>query len=71
MDYKPVESSNIKALAYKDGVLGVQFHNGTEYRYRDVPACVVDEMLVSASVGRSFNQLIKSKPDRYPYERIQ
>lgn len=70
MNYQDVESSNIKAIAHKDTTLGVRFHNGTEYHYENVPDFIFDEIITAASVGRTFNQLIKAKPAEYPYQKI-
>ena len=70
MDYQTVESSNILALGHEGSTLAVQFTNGTEYHYSGVSKEVFDQIVSAASVGRTFNQLIKSQPDDYPYERI-
>lgn len=70
MDFRSVESSNIDALGHENDTLGVKFKNGTEYHYRDVPAWIFDQLVEAASVGRTFNELIKSHPSDYPYSRI-
>ena len=61
MTFISVKSSNIKEMAHEDNVLQVRFHNSTEYHYSGVPEDVFEELVSAASVGRSFNQLIKSK----------
>lgn len=69
MEYREVESSNIAALAHSGTTLAVKFHNGTEYHYSGVPVEIFDQLIQAASVGRTFNELIKSRPDDYPYNR--
>lgn len=69
MKYKEVESSNIAALAHSENTLAVKFKNGTEYHYSGVPVEIFDQLVQAASVGRTFNELIKSRPSDYPYVR--
>ena len=72
MKYYEVESSNIKAVAYQDATktLGIKFHNGGEYHYANVGEEVFDELIAAASVGRTFHSLIKSKPEAYPFTKV-
>jgi hypothetical protein len=72
MDLKAVESSNIAAMGH-DGEtqkMQVKFKTGTVYLYRNVTAEVFEQVINAASIGRMFNQLIKSKPNAYPYEQV-
>lgn len=64
-----VESSNIEALSYGESVLSVKFKTGAVYEYLNVPEKIFDELVGAASVGRTFNELIKSKPNDYPYRK--
>lgn len=34
---EPVESSNIKAIGYEDGIMHVQFTGGATYKYEATP----------------------------------
>lgn len=70
MKYREVESSNIEALGHDGESLGVKFKNGTIYLYQGVSKAIFDQLVGAASVGRTFNELIKSKPSDYPYERV-
>lgn len=70
MNYQPVTSSNVKALGYENNTLGVQFKNGTEYHYDGVSVEIFNQILEAASIGRTFNELIKSKPKDYPFTRV-
>ena len=70
MDYRSVESSNIEALAHTGDTLGVKFKGGTEYHYHGVSSDLFQEIIDAASIGHTFNQLIRSHPSDYPYERV-
>ncbi|MCG7629064.1 KTSC domain-containing protein [Epibacterium sp. MM17-32] len=70
MQYQKVDSSNIAALAHEGDVLGVKFNNGTEYHYQGVSSSTFEKVMGAASVGRTFNELIKSKPNDYPFDRV-
>ena len=67
--WNPVESSNIEALAYENKHLKIKFKNGSEYHYQNVSQEVFEKILHAASVGRTFHELIKSKPAEYPFTR--
>lgn len=68
----PVVSSNIKEVGYdvEGETLLIAFTNGTEYTYPKVSAATFMAVLMAESVGKSFNQLVKAYPDRYPATRI-
>jgi len=70
MIYQKVDSSNIDAVAHEGNVLGVRFNSGAEYHYDNVPPELHDEIVTAASVGRSFNALIKSRPEDYPFRKV-
>lgn len=72
MQYEPVASSNIAALAHdpKTDTLGVRFHGGTEYHYEGVSVKIFNSIKGAASVGRAFNETIKMKPRDYPYRKV-
>jgi KTSC domain len=58
-----VKSSVILAMGYdaKSRVLEVEFHSGRIYHYLDVSRRDYDAMRGSDSVGKYFNQVIKTK----------
>ncbi|MCQ4320961.1 KTSC domain-containing protein [Stutzerimonas stutzeri] len=66
-----VESRSLRELGYDpdEQVLEVLFHNGSLYRYEQVPAEVVQALLEADSLGRHFNQVFK--PQHYRYRRIE
>lgn len=70
MQYQEVKSSNIAALAHENDTLGVKFKNGTEYHYQGVSSSTFEKVVGAASVGRTFNELIKSNPSDYPFARV-
>lgn len=73
MDWKEVESSNLAAVAHdaEKDEMHVKFKNGRVYAYKGVSERVFSEVIGGASVGRTFNHLVKSHPDRYPYRRTE
>lgn len=70
MDYIPVSSTTISAVAYdsETNTLGIRFQNGSEYHYFGVPEELFVGLRSAASVGTYFDQYIK-KPG-YPYSRV-
>lgn len=65
-----VDSSSLRALGYdpEREVLEVEFRSGALYRYQQVPAEVVAELLAAESLGRYFNQAFKTRG--FPFQRI-
>lgn len=65
-----VNSRSLRALGYDadEQALEVEFHNGSEYRYEQVPADVVQALLEADSLGRYFNQVFKACD--FPYRRL-
>ena len=61
MNYVPVESSNIAAVAYDKATLtlGIRFKSGGEYEYFCVQPNVHAAMMSAASVGKFFAGNIK------------
>lgn len=70
MNYQSVTSSNISEIGHEDETLSVRFKNGTEYHYSNVPKGIFAQLVEAASVGRTFNELIKRKPSDYPYRQV-
>jgi hypothetical protein len=66
-----VTSRSLRSLGYEpdEQALEVEFHNGSIYRYEQVPAEVVQELLEADSLGRHFNQVFK--PQHYSYRRLK
>lgn len=71
--WNPVKSSNIQALAYDliSKKMYVRFKSGAEYSYENVPADTFESIANARSVGHQFSELVRSKPDEYPYTKIK
>ena len=75
MNRMEVVSSHIASVGWEPGeapgkgTLEVEFHRGAVYRYRDVPAVTVLQMLMAPSIGGAFHTLIRSQP--FEFERIR
>jgi hypothetical protein len=62
MNYVPVSSSTIAAIAY-DGegrTLGVRFAHGGEYWYHGVPGSVYKSFLEAGSKGTFFGAFVRN-----------
>lgn len=66
----PVTSSNISSIGYapESAAMEVEFTSGSVYQYFDVPVGVFEAIVGAASVGNTFNELIKGQ---YRYARVQ
>lgn len=66
-----VSSRSLRELGYDPDTqaLEVLFHNGSLYRYEQVPPEVVQALLEADSLGRHFNQIFK--PQHYRYQRVE
>jgi hypothetical protein len=58
-----VNSSELRWVGYEESalLLEVEFHSGEVYRYFQVPAQLVLELLEAESIGGYFNAHIRSK----------
>lgn len=68
-----VGSSMIASIGYnmQRRIMEVEFvSNDAIYQYYNVPPMVYDQVVRAESVGRAFNEYIKSAPDLYPYEQV-
>ena len=65
-----VRSSSLHAVGYDADAqaLEVEFSSGASYRYEQVPAEVVAELLAAESLGRYFNRVFKARG--FPYQRL-
>lgn len=63
------ESSNIGGFGYdqKSQVLTVEFKNGGQYEYYDVPETIFEQMKIAPSKGQFLFQCIKGT---YRYARV-
>lgn len=63
MQSKRVASTVIAEVRYDDesGTLEVLFHNGRVYRYLKVPPEEYDALIGADSVGKYFNQEIRTR----------
>lgn len=68
MNRTEVQSSNIKSIGYENGILEIEFLNGSVYQYFDVPQNIYDELMAAtASHGTYLSQNIKG---RYRFARV-
>lgn len=61
MEFKPLKSSNIKAVGYENGTLQVQFANGNTYEYDGVSEKEYKDFMSADSPGSAFHFGIKQK----------
>lgn len=61
INYQDVKSSNIRAVAYQNGLVHVEFHGGRRFTYGHVPKETFDEMMAAKSIGSFFAKSIKGK----------
>lgn len=66
-----VVSSNLKSVGYDEdsSTLEIEFHNGSVYRYADIPSSEYRALMAADSKGRYFNANIKS--GGYSYRRVR
>ena len=69
MEWKSVESSMIRSIAYNESEqqLAVEFQSGAIYFYSDVPESVYLEMMHASSKGSCFLETVK---DQFDFRRI-
>ncbi len=70
MKMTEVDSSNIKALGFDDGIMEVEFVKGGKYRYHNVPVEVFRAVRGAKSVGGAFHRLVRPKQHIYKYEKV-
>jgi hypothetical protein len=61
MEWTTVQSSNLDAVAFMDGVFYVRFKGGQEYSSEEVSAGLYMQLLAAPSKGSFFHEQIKSK----------
>lgn len=63
------ESSHVVAIKYEPETqdVHVQFNDGSEYVYSNVPSSVWEELLDAGSKGRFINIVLRR---RFPYSRV-
>jgi hypothetical protein len=68
INWQPVESSNIAAVAWRkggpggmEGTLSVRFIKSGIYHYLDVPEKIFTGLLEAESVGHFFSENVKGK----------
>lgn len=66
LDWMPVPSSRMNALAWQDNTLFIRFKDASVYRYENVSRLEFEEFITSSSLGSSLSRLDK----RHPYRRI-
>ena len=84
MQWKAVDSSQISEIGYESGAeypLGIKFtpnkkqkaagEPGSEYHYKNITPELHAEFMESESIGSFFGTRIKSRPDLYPYVKVE
>jgi hypothetical protein len=79
MQWQAVESSQIEAIGYESGAeypLGIKFPAGkrtqaSEYHYNNVTPELHAEFLAAESIGSFFGKNIKSRPDLFPFKKVE
>jgi KTSC domain len=61
MTRTPVASSTLKSIGYADGILEVEFPNGSVYRYFGVSKETVAALMASESKGQHFVKFIRGR----------
>jgi hypothetical protein len=66
------DSKNVESIAYsmKHEVMKVRFKTTAEYTYSNVKSYLFGAIIASDNVGQFLYTMISSKPDEFPYERI-
>lgn len=66
-----VASSNLSAVGYSEPTqeLDIEFHNGSIWRYYDVPAETHQEFVNAGSIGQFYNRKIKGSFSGKPLDR--
>jgi len=69
MEMQHVDSSSIASIGYDEDsqTLQVEFHNGSNYQYFDIPQAIFEGLRDAASAGQYLNQNIKGA---YRYSRV-
>ncbi len=70
LPWREVESSNVRRVAYADGVMHVEFLGDVQrvYRYADVPEEQYVRLVEADSVGRHFANEVRG---HYDSERVE
>ena len=78
MVWQAVDSSQISEVGYDidTATLGIRFKAGkrsaaSEYHYANVPVGTHHALTTAESVGTYFGQNIKSRPDLYPFTKVE
>lgn len=61
MNRKPVKSSNVNSIGYDNGIMEVEFSNGTLYRYTGVAPDDHRALMEADSIGKAFHSAIRGK----------
>lgn len=62
-----VDSTHLFDVNYEDGVLKIEFHDGSIYDYSDVPVGIFQELMGASSKSAFFRANIKGK---YEYTKV-
>lgn len=65
-------SENIESISYslESRTMKVRFTTTATYVYYGVEPDIFATVIISKDIGKMFYAVVSSKPDTYPYERI-
>lgn len=66
------DSDNVESISYnmKSSTMKVRFNTSAEYIYYGVVPHIFGAIICSENVGKFLYTMVSSKPDVYPYKRI-
>lgn len=56
-----VDSGHLKDVEWEEGVLTIQFRDGSVYQYADVPIGIYEELVGAGSKSHFFRENVKGK----------
>lgn len=65
---RQVISSNVASIGYENGVLEVEFNDGSIYHYYNADEGLFYEFLNAPSKGKFVHEVLKKQ--HYPYKKI-
>ena len=68
MQRTPLNSTSVKSAGYAEGILEIEFQDGSVYRYFKVPSEVAQSFMASESKGHHFVTFIRG---HYEFEKAE
>ena len=64
-----VSSSNLVSVGYENGILEIEFHDGSIYQYHNIPDHIYRGLMSASSKGTYLDQYVKKAG--YSYTKIR